>query len=359
MANKPASRTITVAAAQLGPNQKSASRESILERMLKLMDEAASKRVQLIAYPELALTTFFPIHYMTDEDEIAGYFEPASAKDPYAVLSSPHAKPLVDKANHLGIDFYVGFAERWTGDDESMTDFNTCIYYSVAARNGVGKYRKVHLPGRTEPLPDPKAFQQLEKKYFTPGDLGFQAFRAPGLIQGALKAEDVEPGIESQGKGDPILGMLICNDRRWPEAWRPYGLQGVELVIEGYNTTAWAPQHDGTPEEQQDLAEFHHRLSCQAGSYQNALWSINVAKCGVENDQGLIGCSLIIDPFGRIVAESTTMGDELIVATIDLQMCQAQRNRVFNFEKHRRPEHYDIILNQVGLREIPLLSSSL
>lgn len=225
MAAKPEPRIITVAAAQLGPNQKAASRQSILDRMLKLMDEAASKGVKIIAYPELALTTFFPVHYMTDKDEIANYFETTSPSEPYAVLESPHAKPLVERANALGIDFYLGFAERWTGADGKTKDFNTCIYYSAVAREGVGKYRKVHLPGRTEPLPDPKAFQQLEKKYFTPGDLGFKAFRAPGLVKDALKAEDVEAGVESVGKGDPILGMLICNDRRWPEAWRPYGLQ--------------------------------------------------------------------------------------------------------------------------------------
>lgn len=225
MATKTAPRIITVAAAQMGPNQKTASRASILDRMLKLMDDAAAQGVKLIAYPELALTTFFPVHYLTDEQEIASYFEPTSAADPYAVLSSPNVKPLVDKANALGMDFYLGFAERWTGADGKTADYNTAMYYSVAAGTGVGKYRKVHLPGRTEPLPDPKAFQQLEKKYFTPGDIGFKAFRAPGLVEGALKAEDAGLKTDSVGKGDPILGMLICNDRRWPEAWRPYGLQ--------------------------------------------------------------------------------------------------------------------------------------
>jgi predicted amidohydrolase len=130
------------------------------------------------------------------------------------------------------------------------------------------------------------------------------------------------------------------------------------LVIEGYNTTAWAPQYDGTKEEQQELAEYHHRLSCQAGSYQNALWSINVAKCGEEDGKWLIGGSLIVDPHGRVVAESKTMGDELVVATIDLAMCQTQRKRVFNFEKHRRLEHYGIIMEQVGIQEIPLLKKA-
>lgn len=67
---------------------------------------------------------------------------------------------------------------------------------------------------------------------------------------------------------------------------------------------------------------------------------------------------MIVDPHGRVVAESKTMGDELVVATIDLAMCQGQRERIFNFEKHRRLEHYGIILEQVGLQEIPLLKRS-
>ncbi|KAI0602832.1 carbon-nitrogen hydrolase [Biscogniauxia sp. FL1348] len=356
-------RLVTVAAAQLGPNNKDAPREAILARLLKHMDDAAAQGVRLIAFPELALTTFFPVMLLRDADEVAGYFEPASASRPYGVLETPHGRPLVDKANALGMDFYLGYAERWVdADDGTSTDYNTTLYYSAAAGRAVAKYRKVHLPGTVEPLADPRAYQQLEKRYFTPGNLGFPAFRAPGLVEGALKADDVGVGGAGQGstegKGDPILGMLICNDRRWPEAWRSYGLQGVELVIEGYNTTAWAPQYDGTPEQQTADADFHHRLSCQAGSYHNAAWSINVGKCGEENGQWMIGGSMIIDPNGRVVAESKTLDDELVVATIDLSLCRKGKERVFNFEKHRRLDQYGIILEQVGAKEIPLLSRS-
>lgn len=383
-----ASRVLTVAAAQMGGNQLHDTRAQILDRMLTLMDQAAAAGARLLAYPELALTTFFPAHHMTDPAQVAQYFEPTSPADPYAVLASPHAKPLVDRADQLGIDFYLGFAERWTAADEggkpTRTDYNTTLYYSAAAGRAIAKYRKVHLPGTKEPLEDPKAFQQLEKRYFTPGDLGFQAFRAPGLVEGALKAEDVEPGTDPKdtvGKGDPILGMLICNDRRWPEAWRPYGLQvnyhdtspeltrareeranpnptqGAELVIEGYNTTTWAPQYKGSREEQESLAEFHHRLSCQAGSYQNGLWSLHVAKCGDENGQGLIGGTMVVDPLGRVVAEAQTKDrDELVAATIDLALCREPRGRVFDFGRHRRLEHYEMAGRQVGLEEVPLLT---
>jgi predicted amidohydrolase len=326
------------------------------------MDEASSHNVRVIAFPELALTTFFPVKLLSSSAQVASYFEPASPSSPYAVLDSPHAKPLVDKAHALNMDFYLGYAERWTAEDgQTTTDYNAALYYSVAAGRALAKYRKVHLPGTKEPVAPPpgkaSTFQQLEKRYFAPGDLGFEAFRAPGLVADAVKSEDsASSETETDGRGDPILGMLICNDRRWAEGWRCYGLQGAELVIEGYNTTMWAPQYDGTPEEQGDLADFHHRLSCQAGSYQNACWSVNVAKCGEENGQWMIGGSMIVHPDGHVVAESKTLADELIVAEIDLAACRRGKERVFNFEKHRRIEHYSRLLDQVGAKEIPLLS---
>ena len=102
----------------------------------------------------------------------------------------------------------------------------------------LSKYRKVHLPGTVEPFKDPEATNQLEKRYFTPGDLGFNAFRAPGLVPDAIKKSTAKDGESTVGKGDPILGMMICNDRRWPEAWRTYSLQGAEILMFGYNTGA-------------------------------------------------------------------------------------------------------------------------
>lgn len=225
-------RLLTVAAAQLGPvTSLTTPRTETLSRMIRLLEQAAEKKVQLVLFPELAFTTFFPSYIIDDPDELAGFFEPASPSDPYAVVNSPNAKPLIDKAEELGVDVSFGYAERWTGDDGKVTDFNTALYYSASQKTCVAKYRKVHLPGRREPDTRPGVTQQLEKRYFTPGDLGFHAFRAGGLLEGAVKAQDTENPTESEGKGDPIIGMLICNDRRWAEAWRCYGLQGIELIL--------------------------------------------------------------------------------------------------------------------------------
>ena len=57
-------RIITVAAAQMGPIQRAGSRQTVIPRMIALMDEAKARGADLIVYPELALTTFFPRWYM-------------------------------------------------------------------------------------------------------------------------------------------------------------------------------------------------------------------------------------------------------------------------------------------------------
>lgn len=362
MATKPSARLLTVAAAQMGPNQLADPREKILGRMLKLLADAASQGAKLVVFPELALTTFFPRHQIDDPVRKAEFFEPESHDNPHAIVDSPRVKPLFEKAKELGTDVYLGYAERWTDESGKVTDYNTTIYYSAKAGRVVAKYRKVHLPGTKEPMDDKTGRgveQQLEKRYFTPGGLGFQAFRAPGLVANAAKASSPGAGgkepKELEGRGDPIVGMIICNDRRWSEAWRSYGLQGVELILDGYNTTSYAPQYDGTPEEQEAEALFHHQISCQSGSYTNACFSVNTAKCGVEDGGGLIAGTVIYDPNGHVVAESKTKADELVVATIDLTLCRRGKERVFAFERHRRVEHYARLVEQVGVEEPPLL----
>lgn len=361
MASKPAPRLLTLAAAQMGPNQLADTRESILTRMITLLNTAASQGVKLVVFPELALTTFFPRWQIDDPVKKADFFEPESHDDPHAITKSPRVKALFDRATELGVDLYLGYAERWTDAQGKVTDYNATLYYSGKEARVVSKYRKVHLPGTKEPITNDATGrgieQQLEKRYFTPGDLGFQAFRAPGLVDGALSASDAagkEPK-ELEGKGDPIVGMVICNDRRWAEAWRCYGLQGAEIILDGYNTTAYAPQYDGTREEQEAEALFHHRLSCQSGSYTNACYSVNVAKCGIEDGGSLIAGSVIYDPNGHVVAESKTKEDECIVATIDLAKCRKGKDRVFAFERHRRTEHYKRLIEQTGVIEPPLL----
>jgi predicted amidohydrolase len=176
--------------------------------------------------------------------------------------------------------------------------------------------------------------QHLEKRYFEPGDLGFPVVRAP------VGAHQVN------------IGMMICNDRRWPEAWRVLGLQQVELVMLGYNTPSLNMENRGF--EAHHLRVAHSHLSIQAGCYQNACFGVGVAKAGSEDGHELFGHSIIVNPQGEIMAQATSWDDEVIVADCDLGMCDLGRSTIFNFARHRRPEHYGRITAQVGSEAPPV-----
>jgi N-carbamoyl-D-amino-acid hydrolase len=309
-------RILRAAAAQMGPTQKADSRAHTLGRMLELLESAAARGASLVVFPELAFTTFFP-RWLLEGEALDRYFERG--------MPNPAVRPLFDRARALCVGFYVGYAEL----TEDGGRYNASML--VDREGGIlGRYRKVHLPGSIEPRAGAR-YQQLEKRYFEYGDLGFPAFRA---------------GPEW---GRAIIGMMICNDRRWPEAWRVLGLQGVELVCLGYNSAAYDP--NGGVTEDAGLRTFHSTLVTQANAYMNATWAISVAKAGDEDGSGLIGGSCIVDPNGRIVVEAETLGDEVIVADIDLDLCRQGKDKMFNFAAHRRPQHYTAITERAGVVE--------
>jgi len=303
-------REIKVAAAQLGPIQKADSRQSVVARMLDLMRQARERGCDLIVYPELALTTFFPRWYYEDRRDADIWFE--------REMPNAATRPLFEAAREAGMAMSFGYGEL-TPDGHH---FNTSILVDKAGHI-VGKYRKVHLPGHADYDPA-RSHQHLEKRYFEPGDLGFPAWRMLG----------------------GIFGMCICNDRRWPETFRVLGLQGVEMVTLGFNTPSVNAQKSGEAAAQR---MFHHRLSLQAGAYQNSTWVVAVAKAGTEDGHHCIAGTMIVNPDGEIVTQSVTEADELIVQACDLDATVFGKKTMFDFARHRRIEHYGLIASQAGI----------
>nr|CCF71002.1 putative N-carbamoyl-D-amino acid amidohydrolase [Aminobacter sp. DSM 24754] len=304
-------RIIHTASAQMGPIAKSETRKDTVKRLIALMREAKARGAELVVFTELALTTFFPRWLIEDEAELDSYYERA--------MPGPDTQPLFDEAKKLGIGFYLGYAELVVEDGRKRR-FNTSI---LVDRSGaiIGKYRKVHLPGFSEPQPN-RAHQHLEKRYFEPGNHGFKVWRGFG----------------------GVMGMCICNDRRWPETYRVMGLQGVEMVMLGYNTPF---DHTGHADID-GLTSFHNHLSMQAGAYQNATWVIGTAKCGKEEGSSMVGQSAIIAPSGEIVAQAMSLEDEIITARCDLDLGKRYRETIFNFAKHREPDAYRLIVERKG-----------
>jgi predicted amidohydrolase len=305
------SRILTVGAAQLGPIQRADSRASVVARMVDLVRQAKAHGCDVVAFPELALTTFFPRWFMQDQAEIDSFFE--------REMPGPETRALFEAAAEAKIGFQLGFAELVVQDGRTRR-FNSAI---LVDRDGriAGRYRKIHLPGHAEHEPW-RAFQHLEKRYFEVGDLGWGVWRMMGAN----------------------MGMAICNDRRWPETYRVMGLQDVEMVFIGYNT----PRHNPPAPDHDRLGEFHNQLVMQAGAYQNATWIVGVAKCGVEEGCEMIGNSSIIAPTGQVVAQALTQDDELVVARCDLDIGLSYKRSTFNFARHREPQAYRMIVERKG-----------
>ncbi len=164
---EPMPRYLTVAAAQMGPVARDDTREEVVERLLALLDDAHSRGAELVVFPELALTTFFPRYFIEDEQEILTWFEPE--------MPGPATKPLFDQARRLGVGFSLGYAELSIDDDGVTHRHNTQILVER------GRDRRRAIP--KGPHPRARAQRALE---------AVPARRAP-----LLRAGHRVPGLES------------------------------------------------------------------------------------------------------------------------------------------------------------------
>jgi predicted amidohydrolase len=285
-------RYVKVAAAQLGAINEGTSREEMVDRMLALLEQAIREQVQILAYPELALTPYFPKRIRDDYDQ---FFE---TEVPPKCL-----EPLLRRAGQAGVVCHIGFAEK-----AGSRYFNTAILTDETGALG-GTFRKIHLPGVTKP--DGHA-QVYEPHFFESGDTGYRVFPT------------------RQAK----VGIAICQDRRFPESYRSLGILGAEIVLIGYNTPL------------SPLALDLNELVMRAGAYQNNLFVVGVAKAGLEDGVEFIAGSCVINPMGQVLAKAGGNGDELVPARIDLDQMIPARKR-WNFLGRRHPEHYGLLTQPV------------
>ena len=305
-------RFINVAGAQTGPIARNESRQQVVSRLLELMREAKARGSDIVVFPELALTTFFPRWWMEDDAEIDSFFE--------REMPSAATRPLFETAQSLGIGFYLGYAEL-AKENGATHHYNTAILVDKNAAI-VGKYRKVHLPGHADNRPH-YPFQHLEKRYFEPGDLGFPVWRAFG--------------------GN--VGMCICNDRRWPETYRVMGMQGVELdsarlqhadpsaVDAGLRSSrrlSQPPVHAGRRLPEQHLGG-RRRQGRQRGGKRASRRQLHRRRPRARSSR-------------RRRPRATRCSRQDATSTIS----RFNKEAMFNFAQHRRIEHYGLITRQAG-----------
>ena len=244
-----------------------------------------------------ALLTVFP------ECAVPGYcFSSLEEALPFAqTVPGPATDRITRTCAELKCFAIVGMLER-----DGNRVFNVAVL--VGPEGVVGTYRKIHLPF-----------------------LGIDMFSTPGDRPFAV-----------QSAGPVRVGMNICYDAAFPESARCLSLAGADLIA---LPTNWPPG-----------AECTAASVINARAMENGVYYIAVNRVGTERGFSFIGRSKIVDPIGNPLAESQTLGEEILYADIDPEW--ARNKHVIRVPgKHeidrladRRPEMYGPIVEPHQLK---------
>jgi predicted amidohydrolase len=145
------------------------------------------------------------------------------------------------------------------------------------------------------------------------------------------------PGNEARVADLPFgkLGFAICYDVRFPQLFRAEALAGAEILTV---PTAFTRQ----------TGEAHWHILTRARAIENGAFLIAAAQGGVHEDgRETYGHSLIIDPWGRILAEAPATGEAVITAAIDIGAVASARGKIPNLRNAR-----DFALVETHLAEV-------
>ncbi|EAU42224.1 amidohydrolase [Fulvimarina pelagi HTCC2506] len=128
--------------------------------------------------------------------------------------------------------------------------------------------------------------------------------------------------IEPNG-GTAQLGLAICYDMRFPHLFREESLQGAEILSAPAAFT-------------RQTGEAHWHVLLRARAIENGAFVIAAAQGGTHEDgRETYGHSLIVDPWGKILAEKHGNEPGIAVADIDLSLVAASRAKIPNLANAR------------------------
>ncbi|MDW8349424.1 MAG: carbon-nitrogen hydrolase [Verrucomicrobiae bacterium] len=264
-----------------------------LDHHTHLIRQAASKGAQIIATQEL-----FRTHYFCQEEDHTNF----SLAEP--IPDGPTTRTLSQLAKQLHIVIIASLFERRAPG----LYHNTAIILD-ADGSYLGSYRKMHIPD------DPRYY---EKFYFTPGDLGYRAWRTAYAT----------------------IGVLICWDQWYPEAARLTALQGAQILF--YPTAiGWHPDEKATC----GAAQLQAWQTIQRShAIANGCYLAAINRLGHETPYGppgieFWGHSFIADPMGQIIAEAPSDQETILIASLDLSLIDTTRTH-WPFLRDRRIDSY-------------------
>jgi N-carbamoylputrescine amidase len=250
---------------------------------LNTIKDAANAGADLVIFPELSFTPFYPrVPIEERDDDLLDLAEP---------VPGPTTESVADIAEEFGVVVIFNLLER----DGDQT-YNTSPVID-ADGTVLGCTRMMHVP-------DYDNFH--EQGYYTPGDTGAPVY-------------DTAAGR---------VGVAICYDRHYPEYLRALALQDAEVVA--------VPQAGVAGEWPDGIYESELRVA----SFQHGFFGAMANRVGQERNLLFNGTSLVTDPSGRIVAQAPSGNAIILMASIDLDKCGAAPARD-RFLADRRPDQYE------------------
>lgn len=245
--------------------------------------EAADAAADLVVFPELSFTPFYPrIPAEKRGETVTDLAEP---------VPGPTTESVAQIAEECGVVVVFNLLER---DGDRTYDTSPVV---DADGTLLGCTRMMHVP-------DYEGFR--EQGYYTPGNTGAPVY-------------DTAAGR---------LGVAICYDRHYPEYLRALALQGAEVVA--------IPQAGTAGEWPEGVYESEIRI----GSFRHGFYAAMANRVGQEEDLLFEGRSLVTGPSGRIVAQAPTGEATILMASIDLEKCAETPART-RFLSDRRPDQYE------------------
>lgn len=264
-------------------------------RMETLIKKSLIYKPDLIAFPELALTSFFPYLWIESNHILRKFLETDEKwKNKVRLLSDKYK---------IAISYgYCGLVGNKSKN----------IYELITPHSPTSSYiyEKVHIPGHEKPTQGESTFQ-FEKKYFYPGDQ-YPVWHIP-----------LKKHVSVQ------VGMIICHDRRYNGPYLIMGLRGVQLIINGFNTPFNFMSQDKLDAH---VYEFHY-LPLQSQAISEGTFIVSVARSGIVFGHKQIAGSCIISPYGKFLAKTENIGEDLIVAKLDLGECDEVKAQKYHGER--------------------------
>ena len=255
--------------------------ESNIVKGLKNIDKAAEMGAELAVFAELAFTRFYP-QYRANKN-LSELAEP---------VPGPTTKRFMDKAKEHNMVIVINLFEIEKGhtyDSSPVIDSDGSL---------LGTTRMVHIA-------DYECF--YEKSYYEEGNHGAQVYNT------------------AVGK----VGVAICYDRHYPEFMRALGIKGAEVVV--------IPQAGTIGEWPEGLYE----AELQVASFHNGYFCALTNRVGKEDQMEFAGESVITNPEGRVIAQSPSGIDDILIHSLDLSEVEKSNARTMFF-RDRRPDIYPL-----------------